>query len=154
VSSLFLLFRIGDKRFAMSTTPVVEILPALVWTSLPQSPRGVAGVFGYRGQHVPLIDISELTSGTPATIRMSTRIVLVRHRQSERLLGLLAEHVTETFRASEDDLLNSGITLASAPYLGRVIQRPEGIVQHLDVDLLLQTEFGEGVLALKSDVHR
>jgi chemotaxis-related protein WspB len=50
---------------------------------------------------VPLIDLTQLALGHPVRENLSTRIVLVRHpdgRGGERLLGLLAEHVTETMR--------------------------------------------------------
>jgi chemotaxis-related protein WspB len=152
VSNLFLLFGIGDNRFAMNTNEIVEVLPAVVWTPVPQAPKGVAGLFAYRGQHIPLIDLAELTTGKPAGIRMSTRIVLIRHGRSGKLLGLLAEHVTETLRATDADFSDSGLTMAVAPYLGRIIRHSESVVQHLDIDRLLATSLVEDLLGVNSNV--
>jgi chemotaxis-related protein WspB len=153
MSTLFLRFGIGKGLFAMGTTEIEEILPALVWTAIPHAPRGVVGVFGYRGQHVPLLDLSELISRQAASIRMSTRIVLMRPQPSGKLLGLLAEHVTETFRAAETDFKESGIATASALYLGRIIHRSDEMLQRFDVNRLLESEFPEGLFAIDNGIH-
>jgi len=153
MSGLFLRFGIGASLFAMATNEIEEILPALDWTPIPHAPKSVAGVFVYRGQHVPLLDLSELMAGAPAKIRMSTRIVLIRQQASGRLLGLLAEHVTETFRADEKEFAESGIGMSAAPYLGRIIRRSDELLQHFDINRLLDGEFAEGLFAIDSRVH-
>ena len=78
--SLFLVFRIGNERYALQAIEVAEVLPRLPLKPIPQAPHWVAGVFAYRGAVVPVIDLSALTFGRPAQARTSTRLVLVHYR--------------------------------------------------------------------------
>jgi chemotaxis-related protein WspB len=140
---LFLLFRLGLDRYAIEAKQVVEVLPLLSAKQVPQAPPAVRGVFDFRGQPVPLIDLTQLALGHPVREHLSTRIVLVRHpdgRGGSRLLGLLAEHVTETLRRDPAAFTTSGVELPDAPWLGPVASEEGGLVQWLQVDQLLSPE--------------
>jgi chemotaxis-related protein WspB len=126
---LFLLFQLDRDRYALEVSRVVEVLPLLEFKRLPQAPKGVAGVFNYRGRPVPAVDLSELTLGQPAAERMSTRIVIVNYRGSDgtsHLLGLVAENATETIRKERRDFVDPGVKIGAAPYLGPVLMDTQG----------------------------
>ncbi len=137
---LFLLFRLGRERYALEAGQVAAVLPLLDIMEIPQAPPAVAGIGNYRGTPVPVIDLSELMLGRPAQSRLSTRIVLVHYadeRGERRLLGLLAEKVTQTLRCEAADFRPSGLTLDAAPYLGPVTAGPYGLIQRIEVRQLL-----------------
>jgi chemotaxis-related protein WspB len=137
---LFLLFQLGQDRYALDTGRVAEVLPLVVITPIPQAPPGVAGLFNYHGAPVPAIDLSQLTIGRPAQNRLNTRIVLVHYpdgRGKTHLLGLIAEKVTETVRRDPADFVPSGVTTDRAPYLGPVATDARGVMQWIDVEWLL-----------------
>ena len=137
---LFLLFELGQARYALDVEKVVEVLPFVLVKKIPHGPAEVAGVFSYRGLPVPAIDLSRLTLGQPAERRFSTRIILVHYpgaRGEQHLLGLIAERVTETTRRDPADFVTSGITNERAPYLGPVATSPRGLVQWINVGRLL-----------------
>ena len=137
---LFLLFQIGPDRYALEASRVVEVIPMLGLKKIPQAPRGVAGLFNYRGEAVPAIDLSELTTSQPAAERLSTRILVVRttiEGCGSRLLGLIAEHATGTLRREASDFTNAGLTLGSAPYLGPVLLDDQGVIQWIQEQKLL-----------------
>lgn len=137
---LFLLFQLGNDRYALEASRVVEVVPLLDLKRLPQAPKGVAGVFNYRGRPVPAIDLSELTLGLTASERLSTRIIVVKHPDEsgqERLLGLVAERATETLRAEPGSFVDSGVRLGAAPYLGPMLMDTKGPVQWLHEQRLL-----------------
>jgi chemotaxis-related protein WspB len=143
---LFLMFRLGNDRYAIEAREVVELLPLLSAKQIPHAPPAVRGVFDFRGQPVPLIDMTQLALGHPVRENLSTRIVLVRHpdgRGGERLLGLMAEHVTETLRRDAADFRESGVELPEARWLGPVASHEGGLVQWLRVDQLLTPELCE-----------
>ena len=97
-------------------------------------------LFNCRGVPVPVIDLSQLTMGRPAQSRLNTRIVLVHYpdgRGGTRLLGLIAEKVTETVRRDKADFVASGVTNDRAPYLGPVAADARGLMQWIDVESLL-----------------
>src|SRR5437899_1716431 len=121
---LFLLFQLGKDRYALEASRVVEVVPLLMLRCLPHAPKGVAGVFNYRGRPVPAVDLSELTLGRPARERLSTRIIVVNYPDAagqSHLLGLVAEHATEMLRKEMKDFVDPGVKIAAAPYLGPVL---------------------------------
>ena len=148
---LYLLFQLGADRYALEVSRVVEVVPLLDLRRLPQAPKGVAGVFNYRGLPVPAVDLSELTLGQPSSERLSTRIIVVKHADAagqERLLGLVAENATETLRADPLSFVDSGVRLDAAPYLGPILMDGKGPVQLLHEQRLIpesvrQTIFSE-----------
>ena len=144
---LFLLFQLGNDRYVLEASRVVEVLPLLELKKIPQAPKGVAGLFNYRGRPVPAVDLSELTVDQPARERLSTRIIVVKLVESSelrvdssasqlstinsqpKLLGLIAEHVTEMLRRESKDFVDSGVQLGAAPYLGPVLMDGNGVIQ-------------------------
>jgi chemotaxis-related protein WspB len=153
---LFLMFQLGTDRYAIDAADVVEILPLVHSKNIPHTPPGVAGIFDYHGAPVPLIDLAELALGTPSQRWMSTRIILINYHQKTgeaQLLGLLAEHATETLRRPENDFKDSGLTVPGAPYLGPVLIDASGIIQRIEIRKLLSESicshlYGEPVESL------
>jgi len=154
---LFVLFHLGQERYALEASRVVEVVPLLELKKFPQSPRGVAGVFIYRGRPVPAIDLCEVTTGRPAVEHLSTRILIVNYAESpqhQHLVGLIAERVTETLRREAKDFVDAGVKLASAPFLGPVLMDEKGVIQLLHTHKLLGESLRELILAhAPEDAH-
>jgi chemotaxis-related protein WspB len=137
---LFLLFRLGNDRYALDAGQVAEVLPLTEWKAIPLAARGLAGLLNYRGLPVPVIDLCELILGRPCQKRLSTRQILVHYTDAhggKRLLGLVAEGATDTLRCELSELVDSGVHGADAPYLGPVIMGKHGIIQQVDASTLL-----------------
>src|SRR4051812_49435313 len=129
---LFLLFQLGNDRYALEASRVVEVVPLLELKRIPQAPKGFAGVFNYRGRPVPAIDLCQLSLGEPAAERLSTRIIVTNcsdARGRGQLLGLIAKHATETLRREASDFVDPGFKFGSAPYLGPILLDPKGAIQ-------------------------
>ena len=146
---LFLVFYIGDERYALAATDVVEVLPRLPLKPIAQAPAWVAGVFAYRDRMIPVIDISAMTFGTEAVARTSTRLVLVNYRG--QLLGLLLEQASNTLRCDPADFQPYGLDNRDAPYLGPVRKDEAGLVQWLSVDDLLSPAVSALIFAQGED---
>lgn len=145
---LFVLFQLGRDRYALAANTVAEILPLVRLKTVPQAPVGVAGVFNYRGAPVPVIDLSAIALGRAASLRLGTRILLTHQADragNRRLLGLVAEHATETLRCDPADFQPAGVTSPAAPYLGPVKTDARGLIQWIEPDRLL-TEAVRAVL--------
>lgn len=141
-----LLLQIGRDRYALEATALKAVLPSLRLKRIPRAAAGIAGVFDYHGQPVPVVDLSELALGAPAEASLSTRIVLIHYRNAageERLLGLLAEKATGTARYRASDFQDPGVAAPQAPYLGPVVRDARGIVQLLRIERLLTPEVRE-----------
>ncbi|HEX8594284.1 MAG TPA: chemotaxis protein CheW [Pseudomonas sp.] len=140
-NKLFLMFHIGDERYALEAMEIAEILPRLQLKPLAHAPHWVAGVFAHRGAMVPVIDLCALTFGQPARVRTSTRLVLVNYRVDtfgpSQPLGLILEQATDTLRCSPDEFKPYGLDNPDARYLGPVREDASGLVQWIHVQDLL-----------------
>ncbi|MDB6123934.1 MAG: cheW-like domain protein [Pedosphaera sp.] len=129
---LFLMFQLGKDRYVLEANRVIEVLPLLELKRFPEALRGVAGIFNYRGQPVPAIDLSQLTLGEPASERLSTRIIVIHYPDEtgkRHHLGLIAEHATEMIRREPGEFIEPGLNLGNAPYLGPVLMDGNGTIQ-------------------------
>jgi chemotaxis-related protein WspB len=140
---LFLLFELGNDRYALDVRQIVEVLPLVEVKQIPRAPQAVTGLFAYRGALIPVIDLSQLTLGRPAARRLSTRIVLVHYPDDSghpHLLGLIAEKATQAARHETSDFVASGVANPGASSLGPaapVINDARGLLQWIDVRTLL-----------------
>ncbi len=133
---LMLLFQLGNSRYAVPAREVVEIASMVELEPLPKTPDYIAGLFNYRGQHVPVLDLCKLVSDKPCSNRITTRMILVEFPLAAggtRTLGLLAEHVTETLQLDEREFTDTGINIPDAPFIGPAAYTDQGLVQKLSV---------------------
>jgi len=145
---VYLLIQIGSDRYALEAAALVAVLPRVHLKRIPQAAPGVAGVFNYHGQPVPVVDVSAMALGTPSEESLSTRMLLVHYRRPdgpERLLGVLAEKAIDTARYNKEDFQYSGVTVPQAPYLGPVITDAHGVIQLLEIGRLLTPEVREAL---------
>jgi chemotaxis-related protein WspB len=147
---LFLLFQIGQDRYAIEAQRAVEVVPLLELKKIPQSPPGVAGIVNYRGRPVPAIDLCALTLGRPARAQLSTRIIILRHQNSNgpvRLVGVIAERATELLRREGGDVLKPVTDGARSGFLGPVMMDERGFLQLVRPDNLLPDPVREAIFA-------
>lgn len=145
---LYLLFQLGKDRYALEANRVVEVVPLLPLKKIPGAPRGIAGLFVYRGQPVPALDLCMLTLDRPARDLLSTRIIIVRSGQTsqQQPLGLIAECATETLRRDRTDFVHAGMNLPSTPFQGSVLIENGRVIQLLDADRLVSDAVRERLL--------
>ena len=137
---LFLTFQIGGDLYALDCGHVVEIVPMVRLRKFPKAPTYLLGVFQYRGQVAPVIDLCSLAGFDAARQVLSTRIIMVRLKDvagSDRVLGLVAELVMETVRVEETSLAQPGIAIEDSEYLGKMIICPRGLVQCIRPEALV-----------------
>ncbi len=139
---LLLLFNLGTDRFGMEAKLTRRVLPVVNLREVPRTPDFVRGVFEFRGQIVPVIDLQVLTRQTPCALRFSTRILLVDYepkgKDSVKLpLGLLAERVTEAIEVDESAIKKSGMRIEGAPYLGDLAADSQGLIQLIQLHKIL-----------------
>jgi chemotaxis-related protein WspB len=137
---LFLLFQLGNDRYALQASRVLEVMPLVELRKIPDAPKGVAGIFNYHGRPVPAVDLSELTLGQPSDPRLSTRIIVINYpdeRGALHPLGLVAEHATELIQRDQRLFQEPGHKLGGAPYLGPVLMDKRGVIQWVHEQRLL-----------------
>ena len=137
---LMLIFYVGNERFALEVSRVVEVLPVVALTKLHQTPDYFAGLFNYRGGIVPVIDICQILQGYSCRPYLSTRIIIVHYLIGDRpssFLGIMAERVTEIMNYSDNKFVDLGINLNQSGYGGKIIVDEQGIIQCVRVESLV-----------------
>jgi len=135
---LFLLFQLGQDRYALDARDLMEILPLVQVKHLPHAPAGIAGMLDYHGDVLPVIDLSALALGRAAVQRISTRILVVAMVGGRRF-ALIAERANETLQREAGDFTTTDVTMDAAPYLGPVTRDARGIVQWITPQKLFST---------------
>ncbi|MFV3385332.1 chemotaxis protein CheW [Pseudomonas sp. NY15364] len=141
---LHLQFTLGDDRYALPASQVVEVLPLRRLKQVPEAPLWVAGLFEHRGRVTPVIDLSRRVLGRAAQSRSSTRVVLVRFDlqlgEQSPVLGLILEQATDTLRLPREAFKASGLEAGQADYLGPLQRDARGMIQRIEVAGLLDDE--------------
>ncbi|MBT8101392.1 MAG: chemotaxis protein CheW [Gammaproteobacteria bacterium] len=85
-------FRIGEEQFVASREQVREVLmlPDAI-TRVPGAKRWLLGIANLRGHLLPLIDVKLLLGSGRTTLRRSTRVISVNHREVPA--GLVVDEV-------------------------------------------------------------
>ncbi|KAF1054997.1 MAG: hypothetical protein GAK43_00532 [Stenotrophomonas maltophilia] len=151
---LYLEFRLGTDRYALDVRQIVEVQPVARFKQVPEAPAWVAGLHLYRGELLPVLDLSSIACGRPSAQHTSTRLVLVEYRRSAdaapQRLGLILEHASHTVRRDPQAFRDYGLERGEARYLGPVLEDEDGLLQQVEIDELLP----EGVRAMLIDAAR
>lgn len=138
---LLLLFEIGEGRYAITVSQIVEIVPLVRLKKIPMAPPYVAGLMNYRGLPVPVVDLGVLVVGEPCEPKFSTRIILANYKsaegQNERIIGMIASQVTETVKTKLTKVPSSGVLMDDSLYPNGIEADTEGMVQWFDMNRIL-----------------
>ena len=137
---LMLLFYVGNDRYALESSQVIEVIPRVILRKQQHAPEYIAGLFNYRGKIVPVIDLCQLIQGLPCPSCLSSRIMMVNYLgidNNTHLVGLMAQQVTDTLNKQKTDFVNTGLEMNEAPYLGEMIIDEQGMIQRIRLEYLL-----------------
>ncbi len=136
---LVLTFQIGTDRLALDIRQVREVVPRVQLRQSACSPPWLAGVFVYRGQIVPVIDLHQLAGAGECPPHLSSRIILVPvgPEGENRLLGLLAAQVADIREIQPPSGAVPYITNPGELDFGPVLTENGEILHFLELERLL-----------------
>jgi chemotaxis-related protein WspB len=133
---LLIMCHAGADRYAVESRYVSEVLPQANLQRPSGLPPWLAGLLIHRGTATPVMDLTQLTNGSPCPNRLSSRILVLRTELDgmDRRFGLLAENVglCEIDEEAEESVGRSGSPTA----LGSFRLDAHGVFQLLDPSLL------------------
>jgi chemotaxis-related protein WspB len=134
----------GDRRYGIPFRRIIEVIPLVELTRLERTPPQVSGTFVYRGQLLPVIDLTVLLAGHSSEDRMDTRIVVVDVAEQDEIqaLGLIAERVVDSAVKTPGDFKVAG-GRSSEPYLGATTSHDGQSVQVIDVAQVIDAALRE-----------
>ncbi len=132
----YLIFAVGDGRYALPMAPVDEIIRVPEMTPVPLSPDAVVGAVNLRGRVVPVAALRPLLGYPEGDAGEARRIFVTSVRGG---LGLLADAVLETTVLTPEQIRPAAnvTELAALPWLDGVVHCDQGLVQCLDLERLV-----------------
>ena len=151
---LLLQFQIDGDIYAFDVHSIVEVAPFVELKQIPYAPHKIAGVFNYRGKLIPVINLSIIIKNKSINEIMSTRIIIVSYNSEKydnKIVGLLAENVTETITCGKADLQKQSIKIEKAPYFTDIMIRGQQMIQIIDINRLISNEIQEQFFLAEND---
>lgn len=136
---MVLLFSVAGDRYGIGVAHVSEVVPAIALQKLPWATEYVVGLLNYRGQVVPVIDLSQIIVGGSSRPCLSTRIILVKCSLG-RLVGLMAEDVREAVAIDESSISEPGVPPRAGMFSGRIAFYDQNMIQLVEVEDLIPDE--------------
>src|SRR5688500_11442423 len=93
MTSLHVVFRVGDGEYALPAADVVQMETFESVTPVPGAAPFVLGLVQLRGRVIPVIDLRVRFGLSPIARTLDSRIIVVR--KGPRLVGLLADSARE-----------------------------------------------------------
>jgi len=137
---LFVVLTVGDAKYALDARQVIEVVPLVTLRACVGAPASIAGLANYRGTSVPILDLGRLLGGAPCVLYLSTRIILLSHAGAHgvsRVIGLLAETVTNTVVREEADFCQQNLDAPETSCLGKLAVCGTGFIQRIEVSRLV-----------------
>ena len=147
---LFIVFKAGNANYALEARKVIEVVPLVTLRTCPGAPAYIAGLANYRGTGVPIVDLGRLVDGAPCAVYLSTRIILTPYAgrdDQQRVIGLLAETVTNTVEREEADFSQDNVAVPGTSCLGKLAVSGTGFIQRVVIAQLVPKELEQMLFA-------
>lgn len=154
---MILLFNVEGEHYGINAKEVIEVIPSVALKHLPHTPECIAGLLNYRGQIVPVIDLTSLMSDHLSRDRVSSRIILINYSDKDdgfHLLGLLVEKVKSTVRIPDHMFTPSGVTTNNAPFLHDVAIYEGSMVQRINLANILPDYVRDSLFDMNKNTAR
>ncbi len=109
----FVLFRVGQERFALPLAGVREVVVPGILSRIPRAPEALRGVMNLRGRVVTVVDLGLLLGGERVTDKAARLLVLDIGRRD---LGLLVSQVQTIGSLGEDKGTKEGAPEAAVAW--------------------------------------
>lgn len=137
---LILGLSIGDERYGIEATKVIEVVPLITLKKVPLADTSIRGIFNYRGHPTPVVDLCQLFENRDCINSLSTRIIIVEYKALsgiKRSIGLIAEKITNVMNCEIHKMENSGIHHDRNDFLGLIYTHNTEMIQLIDTSKIL-----------------
>lgn len=138
VTDAYLLFQVGEERFALPLRDVTRVVPALWPRELPGAPEIVAGAIDLRGEIIPVVSLRARFGIVPRPMRAADQLIMAR--SGARLVALWVDRVEKICECLASDEVEAAQVVPDLPHLRGLLRRADGLVLIADLERLLSLE--------------
>lgn len=135
----FLVFQLGDARYAVHAGLVERAIPAVAVTPLPGAPAVVRGVVDVHGMLRPVYDARVRVGLPPLELRLSDRMLLMSVGGPDGVV-VLVDAVENLVRLEEEALKTAEELTAQSTGMNGIARLEDGLAVILDIDHFLTTD--------------
>ncbi len=135
----FLLFKIGFKSYVVNCIEVIRIIPAVPLQTLSHPKNYLVGLLFWEHDQIPVVDLGLLIENKPTPPAYHSRIILLTDHKTKKVIGFLAEKVTDILDISLKDtqkLVDSHLDLQ--PYLEVALNEDNTLIYLLNTPKLFE----------------
>lgn len=100
--TLVVAFALGEQTFALEIETVVQVMPMLKLTPMPESKDIIEGVVNFHGQIVPVLNARRILAWPVLPPQLNTPLLIIHANQ--RLMGLIVDDVKDVVRLPADTI--------------------------------------------------
>jgi len=145
----YLVFELGDKAFALPLEAVRRVVHAVYVTLLPKTPEIVCGIINYKGEILPVIDISKRFLLSTREIEPDRHFIIVNAKNKSYCL--LGDDLIGVTQIESENIVSPSEIIAGVEFLSGVIKLQDGIMLIPDLEHILTYEEEK---ILNSAVHK
>lgn len=136
-------FFLGGQRYALPLDRVHEIQQIVAFSETSDDLSSVVGMVNLRGSVIPAVDMRVLVGLEPQAYTLETPMIITEtYRQ---IVALIVDEVQDVLELPEGCLQDTPPLHALASKMIGVCRMPDGLMNLLDIDLLLSVDqFREG----------
>ncbi len=139
----YLSFFIGAEEYGADIMQIQEIKGWDAVTRVPYTPAYMLGVINLRGSIVPIIDL-RVRLGAPSAVFDVATVIVVVHvaaERGQRIVGLVADSVTDVYDVLEDSICPPPEVMASGErrFIEAIANIDGKLVILLDVESLVRS---------------
>ena len=130
-----LLFALGEHRFAVPASAVVEVVRVVASAALPGAPAIVEGVINVRGTLVPVLDVRTRFALASRPVDPDQHLIVAH--AGGRLVALRVDRALDLVSVAENAVEPVEHVAPGTPLVGGVARLPDGVLVIHDLDRFL-----------------
>ena len=133
-----LTFEVGDRRFALNSGVVREVVRAVAITALPAAPPIVEGIINVRGTLVPVLDVRQRFGLPRVALAPDQHFIIAM--ADERVVALRVDRALDLVAADKDAIESASRVAPGAGYVAGIAKLADGLLVIHDLASFLSLE--------------
>ncbi|MCI4399426.1 MAG: purine-binding chemotaxis protein CheW [Campylobacteraceae bacterium] len=136
----FLTYFLGEEEYGVDISKVREIIAMMKITSVPRTPKYVAGVINLRGAIIPVIDTRLRFEMPPLEYTEQTAIIIIEINKVS--IGFVVDKVEEVLTIDEANISEPPKfgTNINTDFIKNIARAGEMVIMILDLEKLFEAE--------------
>jgi purine-binding chemotaxis protein CheW len=138
--SQFVVFRLGEQRYAISLAAVERIVPAVEITPLPKAPAIVLGVINVAGRIVPVLNLRRRFRLPEREVSPGDQFLIAQTSRQMVVVVVVVDEARGVIEVPDSEIFGSAQIMPGLEQIQGLIKLPDGLVLIHDLEKFLSLE--------------